>query len=152
MNILENAPLVACLALPALPKSVATARMYTRDTLKKWRLDHIVEAAELIASELVTNAIKATYSGLGDNPAYVELHDKVRPICLCLYRTSSSTVIEVWDETRTPPQMRVTGDDEEGGRGLWLVETYAKAWGFRWPRADGPRPGGTIVWAELATP
>ncbi len=152
MNILENAPLVACLALPALPKSVATARMYTRDTLKKWHLDHVVEGAELIASELVTNAIKATYGGLGDDPAYVELHDKVRPICLCLSRTSSSTVIEVWDETRTPPQMRAPGDDEEGGRGLWLVETYSKAWGFGWPRADGRRPGGTIVWAELATP
>ncbi|MFC0862244.1 ATP-binding protein [Sphaerimonospora cavernae] len=71
----------------------------------------------------------------------------MKPICLCLYRNSSSTVIEVWDESRTPPRMRVPGDDEEGGRGLWLVETYAKAWGFRWPRT-----GGKIVWAELATP
>ncbi|MFH8474097.1 ATP-binding protein [Streptomyces sp. NPDC018000] len=121
-----------CFALPAHPKSVAGARRLTRARLDKWRLDEDThEAAILIVSELVTNAVMHTESAR----VVCELH--------CLGRRLR---IAVQDQGHQPggPQLCRTADDEHG-RGLLLVDAMSSSWGFR----DAGNGSGRIVWAEL---
>jgi hypothetical protein len=54
-----NVP-TAELALAAVPSAVRLGRIFAADVLRHWQLAHIIEDAELITSELVTNAIQAT--------------------------------------------------------------------------------------------
>ncbi len=52
---------------------------------------------------------------------------------------------EVWDSVPRMPAVRQAGPDEEGGRGLALVEALSDRWG--WTTAPGWP--GKVVWAEL---
>uniref|UniRef100_A0AAU2VJG1 ATP-binding protein n=1 Tax=Streptomyces sp. NBC_00008 TaxID=2903610 RepID=A0AAU2VJG1_9ACTN len=121
-----------CFALPAHPESVAGARRLTRARLDEWRLDDDAhDAAILIVSELVTNAVVHTSSS--------------RVVCelRCLDRRLR---IAVQDQGHQPggPRLCRTADDEHG-RGLLLVDAMCSAWGSR-DTGDG---SGRIVWAEL---
>nr|WTB35369.1 ATP-binding protein [Streptomyces sp. NBC_00830] len=121
-----------CFALPAHPESVAGARRLTRARLDEWRLDAGAhEAAVLIVSELVTNAVVHTASAR----VVCELH--------CLERRLR---IAVQDQGHQPggPKLRRTADDEHG-RGLLLVDAMSSAWGSH----DAGDGAGRIVWAEL---
>ncbi|MFD4947020.1 ATP-binding protein [Streptomyces sp. NPDC058239] len=121
-----------CFALPAHPESVAGARRLTRARLDEWRLDDDThEAAILIVSELVTNAVVHTESAR----VVCELH--------CL---DGRLRIAVQDQGHQPggPQLCRTADDEHG-RGLLLVDAMSSSWGSR----DAGYGSGRIVWAEL---
>ncbi|WP_405683103.1 ATP-binding protein [Streptomyces sp. NBC_00057] len=121
-----------CFALPAHPESVARARRLTRARIDEWRLDEDArEAAILIVSELVTNAVVHTESAR----VVCELH--------CLDRRLR---IAVQDQGHQPggPQLCRTADDEHG-RGLLLVDAMSSSWGSR----DAGYGSGRIVWAEL---
>ncbi|UGQ09441.1 SpoIIE family protein phosphatase [Yinghuangia sp. ASG 101] len=123
----ENA--VASWWLPAEPSVVARARALTRTTMREWRLEGLVDVAELLVSELVTNALRY---GAG-------------PIRLRLLR-GRALLCEVADAVPTLPRLREAGDDDEGGRGMQLVTTLAERWGSR-------RAGhGKTVWFELQLP
>jgi hypothetical protein len=54
-------------------------------------------------------------------------------------------LVEVWDSVPHAPAARRAAPDEEGGRGLALVEALSDRWDWRtvvgWP--------GKVVWAEL---
>ncbi|MFJ4965232.1 Histidine kinase-, DNA gyrase B-, and HSP90-like ATPase [Streptomyces sp. ADI96-02] len=122
-----------CFALPAHPESVAGARQLTRARLRTWKLDgDTCEAALLVVSELVTNAIVHTAS--------------TRVVCE-LRHLAGRLRIAVQDQGHQPggPRMRSAGDDEHG-RGLLLVDALSGAWGSR----DASDASGRIVWAELA--
>ncbi|MFF9350564.1 ATP-binding protein [Streptomyces sp. NPDC014734] len=121
-----------CFALPAHPESVAGARRLTRSRLGEWRLDEDThEAAVLIVSELVTNAVVHTRSA--------------RVLCelRCLDRRLR---IAVQDQGHQPggPRLCRTADDEHG-RGLLLVDAMSSSWGSRYAGFGS----GRIVWAEL---
>ncbi|WNI21190.1 ATP-binding protein [Streptomyces sp. ITFR-16] len=121
-----------CFALPAHPESVAGARRRTRSRLDEWRLDgDACEAAVLIVSELVTNAVVHTAS--------------TRVVCelRCL---DGRLRIAVQDQGHQPggPRLGRSADDEHG-RGLLLVDAMCSAWGSR----DAGDRSGRIVWAEL---
>ncbi|WP_393062682.1 ATP-binding protein [Streptomyces sp. LN549] len=121
-----------CFALPAHPESVAGARRLTRSRLDEWRLsDDAYDAAVLIVSELVTNAVVHTASA--------------RVVCE-LRRLGSRLRIAVQDQGHQPggPQLGAGADDEHG-RGLLLVDAMCSAWGSR----DAGNGSGRIVWAEL---
>ncbi|MFD7862862.1 ATP-binding protein [Streptomyces sp. NPDC057682] len=121
-----------CFALPAHPESVAGARRLTRARLDAWRLDGDThEAAVLIVSELVTNAVVHTASD--------------RVVCE-LHRLHRGLRIAVQDQGHQPggPRLSAGGDDEHG-RGLLLVDALCSAWGSR----DARGGSGRIVWAEL---
>ncbi|MER6106465.1 ATP-binding protein [Streptomyces sp. NPDC001832] len=121
-----------CFALPTHPESVAVARRLTRARLDEWQLDEDAhEAAILIVSELVTNAMVHT----GSARVVCELH--------CLDRRLR---IAVQDQGRQPggPRLCRTADDEHG-RGLLLVDAMSSSWGSR----DAGNGSGRIVWAEL---
>ncbi|MFD8796661.1 ATP-binding protein, partial [Streptomyces vinaceus] len=95
--------------------------------LADWGLDELAFAAELMLSELVTNAVR-----YGTEPIQVRLvHD-------------TSLICEVSDGSSTAPHLRRAASTEEGGRGLFLVAQLARAWGTRYT------PHGKVIWAECA--
>lgn len=133
----------SCVALPAMASSVTTARAHARALLAKWGLPALADDVELIVSELVTNAIKAT-DAVSPHAPYPELYDRLEVICLCVYLRTGEVLVEVWDPRQEPPRPRTASPEDEGGRGLLLVESLAAAWGTRWPKT-----GGKIVYAVV---
>ncbi|MFE0193434.1 SpoIIE family protein phosphatase [Streptomyces sp. NPDC058989] len=110
-------------------RSVARARELARDQLTDWGLQGLVDTAELLVSELVTNALRHG-------------HGEIR-LRLLLDRT---LVCEVWDADLAQPRRRRARDTDEGGRGLQLVGLLSEGWGSR------RTPRGKTVWFELALP
>lgn len=122
--------------LPVHPLAASVARSHVRNALTKWGHDGLSENAELLVSELTSNAIKAMSGAAESGPFWVGVYETRLPDCL--------VVVEVWDSLRTPPKLSRPGIDELGGRGLWLVECLTADWGYRWPAT-----GGKVVWAAL---
>lgn len=116
--------------LPAAPTSARAARRFVAEALAHWRLPEVVETAELLVSELVTNALLHAHTD-------VELIARL---------TEGRVHIEVRDESSFLPTTRRHHQESQTGRGLELVETLADAWGVDAP--DGSEGKG--VWFELA--
>ncbi|WP_236061209.1 ATP-binding protein [Actinacidiphila acididurans] len=117
--------------------AVAETRRLLRDHLRLWGVPAMVDTAELLTSELVTNALQHTTGGavlvatLSPGPG-----PRLR--------------VEVQDSVARRPRARVVAlpEDHQGtsGRGLFLVETLADAWGVTaWD-------SGKVVWFELSDP
>lgn len=136
--------LTTCAAFATLPSAARLARYFTTKVLNDFSLDELAETARLLASELITNSVKAT--GITkENPSWTELRERCNVIYLCIYRTPEGRIVlEVWDNDRTPPVRRQATPEDQYGRGLGLVEALTKDWGYRWPKT-----GGKIVWCEL---
>ncbi|MEW1720807.1 ATP-binding protein [Streptomyces sp. NPDC093109] len=118
--------------------SVPRARAVLRAAVADWGVGQdVVEAGELILSELVTNALRVRVPS--DRQVGVRI---VRQSACGLLR------LEVSDAGAGEPAVRVPRDDETGGRGLLLVEVLAHRWGVE-ARAGGV---GKTVWAELMAP
>ncbi|OPF80045.1 hypothetical protein VT50_0215015 [Streptomyces antioxidans] len=120
--------------MPALSTSVAEARRHVVQRLGSWGIDQDTrDSAELIVSELFTNAVRHTSS------------EDVR---CSLQLIGTRLRLEVADQgcARTVPEARSVSADQEGGRGLMLVEAMSEAWGVR-PNQGG---AGRAVWAYLA--
>ncbi|MGH3404041.1 MAG: ATP-binding protein [Streptosporangiaceae bacterium] len=133
-STLSEWPLTSNLELGALTSAVPCARLHTRLVLLDWGLAHIADDAQLIVSELTTNAIQATH----------------HPIALFLRSDRRELIIEVWDALPDAPRRRPHAIDTESGRGLELVSILSDRWGF-----FRPNTGGKAVWASLqalATP
>jgi anti-sigma regulatory factor (Ser/Thr protein kinase) len=129
----------SALVLGALPTAVPCARLHARQVLWEWGLSGIAETAELLLSELVTNAVQAARAIVSDLPVNIRL--SANRDCL---------LIEVWDGNVQPPVPRVLEDDfpaldAESGRGLFLVETLSERWGW-YPMRN---PEGKVTWCEL---
>jgi serine phosphatase RsbU (regulator of sigma subunit)/anti-sigma regulatory factor (Ser/Thr protein kinase) len=121
---------VATWDIPADPALVAPIRKQVVDQLDTWELSAATFTAELVVSELVTNAIR-----YGEPPIRLRLiHDAETLIC------------EVSDSSHTAPHLRRAKTYDEGGRGLLLVAQLTQRWGSR-HTADGK-----TIWAELTLP
>jgi hypothetical protein len=116
------------LELPAAKSSVQRARVFVRDLLEQIS-DVDLDVAELIVSELVTNAYQ---HGSGD----IVLHIRVE---------TDLVFISVGDDDRTEPILRGIDTDSAGGRGVFIVDCLALRWGIT-RRATGV---GKSVWAEI---
>ena len=120
------------LSLAPTATAPAAARLYVRDVLQYWRLalpdGEMIDRAELLADELVTNAV---------------LHART-PLRLRLKLTGNFLHIGVHD--KSPRLLRLVSRDPEGenGRGLRLVEQLATAWGVQ-HRPDDSK----VVWCTL---
>lgn len=136
------APRSSFMLLAALPSEVGQARAYTRRVLGGWQLSAMADTVELLVSELVTNAVRAT-GGVGgpvDERVYA---GAVKPVFLSLSVVAESLLIEVWDMSAVLPLRRVASRNDETGRGLLLVQTLSKEWG-----CEMPDTGGKIVWCK----
>jgi anti-sigma regulatory factor (Ser/Thr protein kinase) len=106
------------------------ARAFVATAVKASGLDDLVERAELLTSEVVTNAMVHAQS----------------PVHLVVEAQSSSVVVEVQDATGQTHA--VVADEEvaeaDHGRGMVLVEALSDRWG--WWDVDG----GRVVWFALS--
>ncbi|GGI97115.1 SpoIIE family protein phosphatase [Streptomyces brasiliensis] len=119
---------VATWDIPADPALVAPIRKQVVEQLDLWSLSETAFTAELVVSELVTNAIR--YGS--------------RPIRLRLIHDATTLICEVSDTSHTAPHLRRAKIWDEGGRGLLLVAQLTQRWGSR-HTADGK-----TIWAELS--
>ncbi|ABD10276.1 ATP-binding protein [Frankia casuarinae] len=108
------------------------ARRHVAAVLQAWNLADLVETATLLASELVTNACRASAG-------------RVPVIATRVTRTDADLIIEVWDADASAPIHREPALDAEGGRGLLLVSTLSTRWAFY-----RPATGGKVVWCSFA--
>jgi anti-sigma regulatory factor (Ser/Thr protein kinase) len=132
------------LELAAVPNAVRWARRHGAAVLEDWHLTTTqVETAQLLISELVTNAVKYAVApdAIG---SYVGLV-AVRRVVLTLRRSEDRLLIEVFDADEHLPVLTQAEPDAEGGRGLTLVDMLSEEWG-----SFIPPTGGKIVWCELA--
>ncbi|MER6330713.1 SpoIIE family protein phosphatase [Streptomyces sp. NPDC001034] len=118
---------VASWDVPADPALVGPIRKKAVEQLDVWGLNEATFTAELVVSELVTNAIR--YGA--------------RPIRLRLIHDATTLTCEVSDTSPTAPHLRRAKTFDEGGRGLLLVAQLTQRWGSR------HTAGGKTIWAEL---
>ena len=113
--------------LPRDVSAASRARQVVRDACVRWRVRELSEDATLLASELVTNAVRHA----GSAPQLrVELDRE-------------QLVVAVSDGDPTPPRAARPDPEASGGRGLRLVDHVASAWGVH------PHAGGKTVWCSL---
>jgi len=134
---------LSALDLRPLDTAVPSARLHARAVLLAWGLRRMAPDAELITSELVTNAVRfAIEAAAGAEPLPVRFRLSARMNGHAI----TGAVIEVWDAHPALPE-RASGDPAEatGGRGLVLVEAYSARWG-----SYPTKGGGKVVWSVLA--
>lgn len=132
------------IALVTLPTSPFWARRYTRMFLDSCRGigDDITETAELLVSELVTNAVRFV-----NDPERAPRYSKranAGMISLFLRHFRGSLLIEVYDTDDNPPVLSGPDDYAESGRGLVLVNALSKEWSYFLPPG-----GGKVVYCVL---
>jgi anti-sigma regulatory factor (Ser/Thr protein kinase) len=105
-------------------RRIATAK------LRHWGLQYLIEDAELLISELVTNALRY---GTSDEVAFR------------LLLVTDVVLIEVDDGSPDHrPHVRKADPDGESGRGMLLIDAFATNWGVS--------PDGTKTWCTLTIP
>ncbi|SDH79473.1 ATP-binding protein [Nonomuraea jiangxiensis] len=120
-----------CRNFPGTRAQISEARQFVTSYLG----DHLeTDTAQLIVSELATNAIRHTRSGLPGGRFGVTLH-----------AGSTLLILAVHDEggSSTPHLCRAE-DEDQSGRGLCLVETLSARWGVHGDNA------GRTVWALIS--
>jgi len=132
------------LSIGALPTATPCARLHARNVVCEWGLHDLADTIELVVSELVTNAVKAS-TDQDQRPYYTDEHG-LACIHLRLSAGRQAALVEVWDEDFALPEPGQPGLDDESGRGLMLVEALTERWGWdlpatgrscgRWSRAD----------------
>ena len=118
-------------SVPGVPAVVGIARRLVRAALDG---SPRADDAELIVSELVTNAIRHTPSG--DTDASVSVRITHGP------GWARIEVRDLGDAHWARPAL--TGDQDEHGRGLAIVAALADKAGH------APENGGQVSWAELS--
>src|SRR5215831_6368354 len=112
------------LELGALPTAVPCARLHVRQVLWEWDRTGQAETVELIASELVTNAVHAS-QGLAASRFAGRWAPGPPPVRLWVTSGRQCIVVQVWDGNHQMPVVQGTTPDAEGGRGLLLVESLS---------------------------
>ncbi|HET6817267.1 MAG TPA: ATP-binding SpoIIE family protein phosphatase [Mycobacteriales bacterium] len=120
----------AALSLAPDPAAPQQARRFIASTLDAPELAEAREIAELLVSELVTNAVVHAAS----------------PVEVAVEQDAAGIVVRVRDADTGPLVMRAGGGMEldEGGRGFLLVDRLAEAWG------TDHQGGRKSVWFRLA--
>lgn len=113
---------------PPRPSSVGQARRMTRDLLADAGRDDLVDTAELLVSEIVTNAL--VHAGT--------------PIEVAVSFVDGGLRIEVSDGSPHVPAPRAYGPSAGTGRGLMLLEEMVDEWGVV------PGDPGKTVWFHIS--
>ncbi|WP_328670807.1 ATP-binding protein [Streptomyces sp. NBC_00328] len=130
----ESEPWNYTLHIPQDDRAVTVCRRTVRLILTLHGLIRLVDVAELMAAELVSNAVRHT-----KGPAALRLHWR-----------DGVLRIGAWDASPVPPpyDVEVASVEEEAGRGLFLVRACADDWGWHPLRQGGDI--GKYVWCDLA--
>ena len=116
------------LRLPARPTTPAAVRHTLMSACHDLPSD-VLSDASLLASELVTNAVRHAGS----------------VITVVIECDSGSVAVAVGDHSAEPPAVQPDRPEEPGGYGLRLVDRLSSAWGWR-PAADGE---GKTTWFRI---
>ena len=123
------------LYIPHDPRAVTVSRRTVRLILTMHGLIRLTDAAELIATELVSNAVRHTKG----------------PAALRVRWSNGVLRIGAWDADPEPPEPPARLEDltgvEEDGRGLALVVACSDLWGWQPLSRHGNR--GKYVWCDL---
>ena len=114
--------------LPAEPASAGRAREFVVDALRRLKCDDVADVAELLVSELVTNAI---------------LHARSQ-VQVRVAANDGRVRVEVVDSSPVPARRQHYSTESATGRGLALVDALATDWG-----SDLLDASGKSVWFEL---
>jgi len=127
-------PRLIALALPGIPGSVPAARRHVRAALGSHGLAGYADDAEIITSELVTNAVQHACD------------DGATTIGVALTQAGSPAAVTIIVSDSSPggPVLRDTPPGSEQGRGLQIVKALSAHWGWR---QEG---SGKAVFAVLA--
>lgn len=111
------------------PTAPRAARAFLRNVFDVWDCDDEDQVAAVLTSEVVTNAIRHTAGKVA------------------LRITLAADIVRVEASDVAPGELRALPVDvtADGGRGLFLVEMLARAWGA----VDIDADGGKIVWFEV---
>src|SRR5579875_494952 len=113
------------------PRSVAAARRFVARTSRRWTGGWLpLHRLQLIASELVTNALAVSTDPIG---VEMSVHH-------------GQLEVAVADHHSDHPAVRHAGPLAPAGRGLVVVSALSDAWGVR------ARPAGKVVWARVELP
>ncbi|WP_137994222.1 ATP-binding protein [Streptomyces vilmorinianum] len=148
-TVSPHAPWSNALHLPHDPRAPHIARTTLRAALAGHGMTDRLDTAELLASELITNAYRHSHG-----PAMLRLR----------HMDGGWLRISVWDTNptipapfnRPPGALRAVPThptaDSDTGRGLLLVQLCADNWGG-YPLGDDLfGRGGKLLWCELAPP
>ena len=114
------------------PAAAAEARRRVRDAIRSWQVPVDLDAALLLTSELVTNAVRH------------EAGHGAQAVVLAIACSRGRLRVDVHDTSRSLPAVAEVPADAETGRGLLLVETLSDEWGcYR-------TPAGKAVYFTLA--
>jgi anti-sigma regulatory factor (Ser/Thr protein kinase) len=109
-------------------RDVALARRYVLEQCLQSGLLAVCDDAALLASELVTNAIR---------------HAPGPGVRVRAARDDGHLVVQVTDSSRSQPTLAEPDPWAEDGRGMALVEAIAYEWGI------APHPSGKVVWFRI---
>ncbi|MFI1410698.1 ATP-binding protein [Streptomyces sp. NPDC020707] len=133
-NTHELKPWEYTLSIPNDPRAVTVCRRTLRLILTIHGLIRLTDTAELLATELISNAV---------------CHAK-GPAALRLRWRDGVLRIGAWDGDPDPPRPTAAFADvaeSESGRGLALVQACADVWG--WYPLPRNGSGGKYVWCDL---
>ncbi len=150
-------PAATC-ALSPRPESVKAGRDFAGATLRDWGMASLTGVAELVVSELVTNALRHGISSAGTESAGStgsarstgsagstgSAASAGQSVRLRLLAQAPFVMCMVTDPGSGIPVLRHSDTAAETGRGLRVIEACSVRWG--WHLLDG---GGKVVWALL---
>jgi len=119
--------LVTSLQLSPDHAAASKARRFVSDTMREWGCADAIPDAELLVSELVTNAVLHARSATR----------------VTIDHAGTTVRISVCDDSPARPRLRDYGPEAVTGRGLVIVDRIARRWGVD-PNADGK-----CVWFEI---
>lgn len=130
----SDAYVITC-RLPRRRSTVPRARALLHAVAAGWGVDRdVLDTAELVLSELVTNALRARAP-----------RDRQVGVRIVHSEPERLLRLEVSDAGEGRPKLRDPSEDQIGGRGLFLVETVTHRWGV----LEHENSIGKTVWAEI---
>ncbi|MGV9642518.1 SpoIIE family protein phosphatase [Streptomyces sp. NPDC003333] len=118
---------------PGDPEALTGARHMIRAAVRAWSAGDRADEIELVADELITNALMHTEGAAVVTLRVLAGHDR-------------RLRVEVEDSSSALPRRREAGESGVSGRGLLLVDLLTDAWGVE------ARGGGKAVWCEFVVP
>jgi anti-anti-sigma regulatory factor/anti-sigma regulatory factor (Ser/Thr protein kinase) len=106
------------------------ARELAADACSDWDLLGAATSAQIVSSELVTNAVRHAGTVMDLTVSLRDRHLRV----------------SVRDRTGRMARRQSPSESDDHGRGLLIVEAVASAWG------SAPTPDGKVVWAAVRVP